>query len=477
MRNILICLVSKQVMANIIPINELKPDEVILLTTKEEKTTAETLLNFLEEKKFIGSIYKKEIDAYNPQSIRTACKQLIDSRKDAKLTLNSTGGTKIMAMVATDVFRTNNLDVIYADNHNKKILFFYPISKKAKPITGWININDYLLSNGYKIVSEKTNSGRAEAKENFLFSILKSNRLQHFIAFFNDNKTKLNESNSKTTNTLQTSQLDYSKLKTLQHISFELSKSTKNFWIKSPPAQDKNALRLKKSLLAQFVSFWKSSGLHHSVEAGYYYKKGIFSIQADEHFLSIINTENNSTLYFPRVRILDFNNFINKIAVALGPITPVTFKEIARSNNFSLLQEQSNFVLKDLQTNATMELPFRNTNTGDWLEDLLYLHLKATKPSDIKYGVIIEKNNLRREIDVILTRGYNLEIYSCKDKSNSKENNRLDLYELEIMRELMGGPYGKANLVVSNSKEYLKSLANYLGIKVSSIIDTINSKP
>ncbi|MGB9696348.1 MAG: hypothetical protein ACP5P3_04670 [Ignavibacteria bacterium] len=49
MKNILVCLVSRQVMANIIPINELKPDEVILFTTKEEYTSAETLLTLKQK--------------------------------------------------------------------------------------------------------------------------------------------------------------------------------------------------------------------------------------------------------------------------------------------------------------------------------------------------------------------------------------------------------------------------------------------
>lgn len=176
----LICLVSKQAMANVIPALEMKPDKVILLSTSEEKNTAFNIQNVLLKNRINTVIYKDLISPYKLEKIQKAINKIIAS-KDSEFILNVTGGTKIMAITAFEVFKENNLKVIYYDPDHHQIMKLYPghSDEKVKLI---ISIEDYLLSYGYKIIEDLTNSGRAESKQK-LFNAFNETRFSEFIYF------------------------------------------------------------------------------------------------------------------------------------------------------------------------------------------------------------------------------------------------------------------------------------------------------
>ena len=176
----LICLVSKQAMANVIPAFEMKPGKVILLSTSEEKNTAFNIQNVLLKNRINTEIYKDLISPYKLEKIQKAINKII-ALKDSEFILNVTGGTKIMAITAFEVFKENNLKVIYYDPDHHQIIKLYPghSDEKVKLI---ISIEDYLLSYGYKIIEDLTNSGRAESKQK-LFNAFNETRFSEFIYF------------------------------------------------------------------------------------------------------------------------------------------------------------------------------------------------------------------------------------------------------------------------------------------------------
>jgi hypothetical protein len=117
------CLVSKQQVANIIPLlhEPFQPKEVVLLVSRgmldKEPHARRTMQN-------LGlKVKSREIDSYNLQSIR---QQVIDALMEYEgysVGLNVTGGTKIMALGAYEAFTaTPENFVFYLDTDNQRIL-------------------------------------------------------------------------------------------------------------------------------------------------------------------------------------------------------------------------------------------------------------------------------------------------------------------------------------------------------------------
>jgi len=91
-----------------------------------------------------------------------------------------------------------------------------------------------------------------------------------------------------------------------------------------------------------------------------------------------------------------------------------------------------------------------NEITGTWFEDYCYFKVIKNKIDDILFGTdIISGDNTENEIDILLTKNCKLYIFSCKNKKETKNINKQDLYELEGLRLLAGGTFAKAFKLVT----------------------------
>lgn len=84
---------------------------------------------------------------------------------------------------------------------------------------------------------------------------------------------------------------------------------------------------------------------------------------------------------------------------------------------------------------------------GDWLE---YFMLEFLKKIGIKseLGIkIISLGNVENEIDLIFVKNYQLYLISCKSGRNTDPNK--DIYEIETLRNVAGGTFGKAFLLTT----------------------------
>lgn len=109
----LVCLVSRQVMANLIPIVTLNIGQVELLYTNEEKRAHNNLRRVLNDLDLGLQIHEHLIQAYDFEGIRALCSQLISEHDD--IILNTTGGTKVMAFAAYAAFCDANRPIFYLD--------------------------------------------------------------------------------------------------------------------------------------------------------------------------------------------------------------------------------------------------------------------------------------------------------------------------------------------------------------------------
>jgi len=175
------CLVSRQSMANVIPVLMYKPQNVVLFATPEEHKSADFLQNLFKSK-LINVKRINGLNAYDYLNFKKVVSDLLE-KTNGDVWLNVTGGTKLMALAAYEAFAEKEKTIIYCDTDHQKIIFLYPENKVEK-IQANITIKDYLLSYGYKI--QETRDVNHIRKFYDLFDyIVTNNLMQSFIRFNN----------------------------------------------------------------------------------------------------------------------------------------------------------------------------------------------------------------------------------------------------------------------------------------------------
>lgn len=171
----LISLVSEQPIPNIIVSLQLKPENTVLISTKEQEHVANNIIKVLKSNKLKSTLYEKYADAYDFNSVKSLCNQI----NLPNITLNITGGTKLMSLAAYDCLSNKALAIFYCDTLHNKIIDLKNNTKHNINIK--IKLNDYLIAYGYKI-NEYKNELSPETKK--LFSFIHQNQYYNsFIDF------------------------------------------------------------------------------------------------------------------------------------------------------------------------------------------------------------------------------------------------------------------------------------------------------
>lgn len=159
MSHIHVCLVSGQPIPNLIPlrISTLKPERVILLVSPDMTVQADRLERLLRDWKIVSE--RKEIDPFNLESARETCLSLLAEHENDDISLNVTGGTKIMAFAAFEVFREMKRPIIYVDTQNKDIQIFAE-SRQHMPFESVLKVKHYLSAYGQELQCCKTDEKR-----------------------------------------------------------------------------------------------------------------------------------------------------------------------------------------------------------------------------------------------------------------------------------------------------------------------------
>lgn len=126
-----LCLISGQAAPNLTPMldKDFKPKKVIMLVTPSMKQAAEWLKAVLLSRGIKTEFWSID-DPWNIDNIQKRIEELI-KLYPTDICLNTTGGTKIMAMAAYFVFYSNNLPVYYLSIRDNQILWLYhPEGKK-----------------------------------------------------------------------------------------------------------------------------------------------------------------------------------------------------------------------------------------------------------------------------------------------------------------------------------------------------------
>ena len=151
-QNIHICLVSAQILANLIPILMDKPDKVILISTNTmNQNGITTRFKKILQKKEIACEVFEEMPSTNMLHIydyALATSETIQVKyPSATLTLNATGGTKLMSQGFIEVME-DDADVIYTDTQHNRLEYLGKKKVEARLLESTLDIKTYLKAYG-----------------------------------------------------------------------------------------------------------------------------------------------------------------------------------------------------------------------------------------------------------------------------------------------------------------------------------------
>ncbi len=146
-----LCLVSDQVTANLAPASapDFRPDKVILATTPAMQPAAFHLETVLGRQQVACERWTID-DPYDYAHVRDRVETLLDELGHRDVTLNVTGGTKIMAFAAQRVFLEQDLPIFYVNPRKDEILWLHPAAP-PRQIVDQLSLDDFLNAHGFHV--------------------------------------------------------------------------------------------------------------------------------------------------------------------------------------------------------------------------------------------------------------------------------------------------------------------------------------
>lgn len=150
-----VCLVSDQPIPNFVPVlaKEFRPSEVILLVTEKMQAKAKLLEDIMRERCGVKVQQMNVPDAYDMSKISDEVFKLLLNIDKQKVALNVTGGTKLMAIAAFEMFRNEGYASFYFTANSNEVLLLDD-NQRFVLSPSKMKIEDYLILHGYPAVDE-----------------------------------------------------------------------------------------------------------------------------------------------------------------------------------------------------------------------------------------------------------------------------------------------------------------------------------
>ena len=155
-----VCLVSDQAAPNLLPIldSEFKPQKALfVVSTKDEIKEKANSLKLAFKQNDIDVDILELSNEFDFQSMETELFDLLSSYENENIALNVTGGTKLMAIAAQNVF-SGVKPIFYINTNKEEIIFISKENDKHIPVQKLNTktlINTYLSSYGVSVLKNK----------------------------------------------------------------------------------------------------------------------------------------------------------------------------------------------------------------------------------------------------------------------------------------------------------------------------------
>jgi hypothetical protein len=151
MTHVHIALVSAQAAPNVLPALDpaLKPDEMVLLVSAKMRARADVLVSVLKETGIKTSRIHLD-DEHDYGKLENTLLEFAASRENQSISLNVSGGTKLMALAAQSVAQAAGWPVFYVDVDTDEAIWIGEHPRRQK-LTEQLRLRHYLLGYGFTL--------------------------------------------------------------------------------------------------------------------------------------------------------------------------------------------------------------------------------------------------------------------------------------------------------------------------------------
>lgn len=150
-----VIIVSSQPVPNLIPVFAWRPGVVHMLVSERMRAQAARLRRLLAEFTYIVEYH---IDPYSMEHVEAVCSSILGAKAKGSVVLNVTGGTKVAALAAFQVFRQNDLPIVYFEPEHWRIVHLHPRDGQSEVPAVSITVEDYLAAYGLNVTIAEQNS-------------------------------------------------------------------------------------------------------------------------------------------------------------------------------------------------------------------------------------------------------------------------------------------------------------------------------
>lgn len=156
-----LCLVSAQATPNLLPVLDeaWRPAKVVLACSAQMKAAAAALRAVIQTK--CSGLVVETLDlpnAYDYGALSDAFLNYLAEHADEAIALNVTGGNKLMAVAAQEVFRSAGKPVFYVNVETDEVLVIGDASGEkatSQPLRAKLKVHEMLRAHGYTVTAQK----------------------------------------------------------------------------------------------------------------------------------------------------------------------------------------------------------------------------------------------------------------------------------------------------------------------------------
>lgn len=166
-----LCLVSANITVNLAPLlnSEVCPKHVVLLYAADDLAWLEGLVQVISGLDGVTVSCQLLNDAECAESVRSDVLAVLTNYEGQAVGLNASGGSRLVSLVASQVFQNLNKQVFYVDAQIDQLISVHPHDSPVCVLGQRVDVPQYLMASGYEVHGESeitlTASQRAFAQE------------------------------------------------------------------------------------------------------------------------------------------------------------------------------------------------------------------------------------------------------------------------------------------------------------------------
>ena len=168
-----ICLVSAQAAANLLSAldPDLKPQKVVLVVSPKMKTQANNLRSVLREGGLQVEL-QELADEHDFSKIENDLLKLAESLEQDEVSLNITGGTKMMSVAAQSIANLSGWRMFYVDADTDQVTWLGRDKAPPHPLKEYLRLPHYLKAYGFDLTRPPKTPSLTQAQQNLIQTLV-----------------------------------------------------------------------------------------------------------------------------------------------------------------------------------------------------------------------------------------------------------------------------------------------------------------